>query len=737
MEDLQIHQVLSCNPYDAEYDFRTVGLKDKHYDELLIQLQEYRNINKQLLQWTSVGEKHSELVLLSGYSGCGKSTFLNWFKKKNKSNKYAFEIINLISDPLKENDTNFIIEAVIDHLKNLVYNNQSINLILQNPEITYKLFKERNEQFSINQPWQVLKEVSGLIKNLSPTDKIGIIDIQERLNKNLTFKQILLIFLLEIILREKDQSGKSINVCFDNLDELEYEYLSEKIWGEFLNVRALLVKLCVLPSVGFPFNSRFSIILVFREANLLVNSAQNRDRRDPKLKFSKFLFKSTARKILNRRLEFCKKHLPVKSKNSKCFKIAKIVAKDSYTDRLFLPMYNYDYRRIIKAIVEISTEDLKYEANVVSPYWYDNVRKHSVLGGRATLASLFFLHLDSSGFLNELAPRPRDTEIAEFGYCRIPRVLLTIIYRHSYIDGVPKDIDLRNQKKPDKIKLQTIFETHFKYFKNINEFFYWIKSFFKISESSWAHLISIYGKQLNEGKLKFKKEQKLYEDKYIKKDENSYSKFQEINKDLYVHINASGYVYLRYIIIHFEYFSILNHKRINKKYTPLFLSYKRTPNKNDYQFTRILNDVFDETKLFKKNIEKFKQKTLNWDENDIIKYRDSYLCFKADSNSKGTYYLPRVVSFHVNYIDQFRYFILSTPNKFKPCSKYRSIGEVNEFMIRLIIKYCNLILQNKIIYSTIPRMNKIKTKAIKALGSDRNTWQLIHYDPKFKIKYYG
>lgn len=757
LEDLNYQAILTYTPYDNKFDESDEIPLIDFYREIFILISEFIDefqTLKKAIDPDSIQFK--PIYIISGYSGNGKTTFINWFKlfieKKDSAliedflgcmsfyaaqadnkheririenllerckklldfdDNYCFDIVNLVEKPHNFIPSKRLIkEAIKETLEDYIKEGSKAIKYICNPEYEDIFYKYFSVDITLNGNTVSLWDEINIINDLSVNGKPVHREITKFVN-NLPHYETLLLFLLEKTLRSITTNCKSYVICFDNLDEIHFEYLTNDIWVDFLQIRNNLSdifrKLNLRPK--FDFAKKVVILLVFREANLAVLNAQHQDRISRIIEKRRLILTSSGREIVKKRLNIAEKS--PKNTHEMIHNLVKIMSdsdnQKNYTDNVFLPLFNYDYRKMIDSLLELSKiEYIDDKEKSILDILYDDYQEiynGSRNGARGILFHAFIKYLIKKGSLLEFATGSEKSRDNDRPYCRASRVILTTISNLSYPDGFPSNREKLRDKMPIAFSLKKLIDTIIldeelygrKPLYKPEILFDWLKNFFIVDKSSWAHLISVYGKTVNPitNELDFTKEKEIIVN-YLalrekKKDLDDDSLLNGLNK-IQIQLNGSGYVYLRHLIVHFEYFSNLESEGHNpKNYKPLFLS---TEIKNGkYEFESLINSVIKLIINYKKSMDAFlKNKQINPE-----KFGKSLLTFRSSTEEQKDHYSTRILKNNIRYLDNFRKYLLLN-NKFREANnsyvkenpKIKSMAEINTFLLDEIEVLINL-----------------------------------------------
>jgi len=727
------NDVLYFNPYDNKYDLKEKGITVKDFDEnLFIELEEYKKYKEELLNNLDPDEeKEKQFIVISSYSGNGKTTFIHWFKKEAEAKNFFFYIIQLIKKPSSVYSNNNLLSLVIaDEILPLFAESKAIPFIIKNEEYFYKYFNSKiiNNGDNLTIWDRILsfndKIRNNTINNIFIHDFITDLEIQHSIEKRRNY--ILLLFFLENILNFREVKNKSYTFCFDNLDELNVEYLTGQVWDDLYNASEEINRICRdLPTIDFDFNL-VKFVLIFREATLGLISSQLKDRLNPKYKIERIILAENAHLIFEKRFDFATDLKIIKENPSTHYQIISIIRKELFTKEFLLPMFNFDHRNLYSTIISIansecsSSQDLK-DFFTITQTQYNKISAFSKNGARGIIINGLVRYLCFNGFLTRFAFNPKKLdEIPQIGYCRSSRMVLTAFSNLSYPNGFPEDIYSLHRISPIEFSLSHSYKAT----RDIIDWYrllYWLKEFFNPNEGSWAHFVSIHNKTFSDdGQIDFSEEEKLFKENRINDKRLS---------NISIIFNASAYIYLRIFIVHFEYFSCFECRKHRK---PLFQSTDFNHKNGIYSFIEIIDSVFEKVEQFKKNNDQYLNeiiyKKLKW---DLDRFSKSIFTFRKEHSEDNNLYMSRVISTHIEYLDSFRYYLWNN-EQFKsdnvrskerfPGLNILSLDEIQWYLISVIDKYLDIALDGQHTENMINIINKLKLKINKIHLKGLNEW---------------
>jgi len=704
--------LLECSPFDENVKHNID--KQFFYRNLLTITKQFKSAKQNLLNALDPNKlEFRKFLLLYGYSGNGKTTFINWFidivigKNSVLSKKYKPIYISPLEDiTLPEIGTNLIIETVRHKLIEELRYGELIDDIKINSHIF--------EQYFEFESWKSFNQLFTLRNENSAT-----YHAYENFIKSITLNEILILFCMNYIIKYYE-SKRRIIFCFDNLDGIEYEYLTKELWVLFLKLYVQLEKITrEYFSDLSDYKKRVGFILVLREANIAKYHAEINDRhvlRD--VGREKFLIGLESKNIIEKRYHYALEN-EVEFQNQDLEAISDVVFNydNNYLEQVLTPLFNYDIRALTQSlsfIVQTKIVDDLHKKILnfsVLDYkkLYENEKKLNLNisypknGSRGILYNTFITFLIKRNLIQFISDDKGDIDITKYGLIRPSRIILTNIYNQSYPNGVnEKEITNYHKIKPKQIGLYDLY-------RGINLFNYQIflkriLELFKVRElGSWGHLITIYNKDMSKG---FSEEADLFNEIENSDIINYNEREEKINtlNNIKICLNAGGYVYLRYVIKHFEYFNCLSAEEEGLRAKPLFLSTDiifPDDNSNNcvFEFELIINKVFKKFEDCKRLMSTYLNKVVISDEYPIERLITSNSVFK-DKSGKGYLYSSRIITTHIRYLDDFREYIwysIDAQNKINTHVKnhknlnLRSMLEIQEFIIDYIEKYNELL----------------------------------------------
>jgi GTPase SAR1 family protein len=380
-EGVEFKDILLHSPYEI---LMNCGLKeDVFWKYLLFSNEGNKDLANRIIRCLSFGEQSRSFMFLKGFSGCGKTTFVRWLIKSElfqtkeiEGNEIHGEYINL-----SFNTTHDSTIEKRKYQKKEEKEKPAVQEVYLNDIIAGKFKKQFRDYKST---FQLIADNFDDLES----DFIGLGEKQELLHeiinvdypssqfnkkfneflKGLPSTTLLIICFLQKISYTKENAKKVCFFCIDNLDSLKYSYLIKEFWDDFLfsyNKTAQIVDK-YFPNIDI--KKRLKFLFVIREHHYyLINVNLNPHKyaviTSQLAKFS--LTQPDLKGVLTKRVTLAeKKQLNI---NNRIMKIVDLIMEedDIYREKFYLPLFNYDLRKLNQKIVDIILQDdlVQFEFN--------------------------------------------------------------------------------------------------------------------------------------------------------------------------------------------------------------------------------------------------------------------------------------------------------------------------------------------------------------------------------------
>lgn len=656
--DWNLTDFLMATPYGGKRSPKEKITEEEFYNEgFFIEPVSWNNLGKEMVSFFNIaGAGNINTILLHGYQGTGKTTFLHWvFEKREFFNDYGkmildMEIPSKSKSPYSIFDTFFRLKLndfyaeepiiVVNLLKFLLIHFSHLNCI------TFTTQYNDGESF-----WHKLIALDKGLKssdNQNPCieDKSIIADFFEKLNYTDTFLLFLLIyFYLDDINYKKNISQKptkhikSFIIIFDNIDSVRMEQTN----AEFpATIAYLYEQFCEIIETFKWEAPILNFIYSVRDYNYSLLELQNIDFRQTKE--IDFAVPENIDKIMKQRINIANNYGQYKNISA----ILEVFFYDYKFEEVFLPLFNYNIRKLainFSFFSEIlSSDNVQNFLNMKQPIEENKITIANLSWSyRNGLRGLFYAVIIKA-LLEKDNLRPvllyeEGEEIDSFeeggekyGIKINPaRILLTIIH------SLTKYSDIEENKRSQPVGIGDVYNEYRKMFKGeyfVDVFFDKLTGLFRLHEKNWCHLISFRNKQVFD-KSVFDEEKKLLKGKV---EDESFSVLNNIE----VRINRSAHIYLTKVVTHYEFYSMRA-----KNAESLFLT------TNKYKFLRNIDRVWVIVGPCLSSLINYLKK------NTVENFEETNLCLRDNygENTQKTVMAFRIIHMQLRYIDDFRKYL--------------------------------------------------------------------------------
>ena len=635
-------------------------------------------------------------VIFYGASGSGKTTFLNYYAERTKL-KNEFHFVNLIAFPAAMDYEECIREVLLTKIYEILNaENNNVAVLLYN----YLVKQEAISFFD-------KKEDNDIIFNYLVANKIEREDAKDYLNYigidadgkfirgTNTNRGLAVLYLLSELIRHQTIANNDKNVVFvfDNLDEIPAQYIYAHSYKLIMSAFSEVQKFCD-KYLNFDFLGKCTFILSYRSTNAqIIDRCQQEDRQiqsSVSIEFRNEYQVSYSRMLSKRIGYFCEKY----KKNTLQYnewRVRELLNSErDYCTKVIRPLFNYDFRMFVHFFVNhMMTKGLNdVDDNLIEQPESDKKKeKFEQIGARGVI---MFFALDS--MLKESSLRLRtyvNHEFENFQRCNIYRMSFTLL---SNLGGwAMQDDDMINAiKEENKFNDETP-RINFLEFAQKVENWYGKEMFKSVIEGlvgsvayNFEYPITLVGGLVDEYfKDKNKEHSTSAFARYIV---NNYTQNESLLANVYVKINPLCVMYCWRVFIHFEYFNLISNKWVNPsivdfKYSPVPL-FQIT---NEHMLKGCLNSVFTTVNnilwradghFCDKCLESGKSKC---DYGKVEKNKSDLTRDEVNSSFEtcnttiqefvndgfcinNTMYATRVITSHLNYLDQYKTFIWNKLN---------------------------------------------------------------------------
>jgi GTPase SAR1 family protein len=677
-----VRTFLLANPFtnDPHLNFNRL-LNDEYFFEHFFSFQ--KNAEKAIEDIKQAIREEHQTLIITGYKGCGKTTFINYLCRNKDRKSVNFDRTSITTDSIK---SHLVLEIYDDICKD-----SERKFEIQNSMIEV-FFNDHSRKF-IDRKIDPRNAIANFLKYcdsaiLHPKiededrDKTKYSRIKDLLNEmdiNQLLSVLLFWYISSWIINEdqKKQSDKFYFV-FDNLDAIHETKELDNLMREFtafLNNAPYIInnishpKLVEGKSNIYNAFQDFIFIFVMRETTKSSIAEHFNDRhfdryhRDVSTIFLKESF-------VEKRNDYLQNNKNIDNPGlSKIIECLNELVHDSYFKKNLFPLFNHDYRTSVELLAAVfdDAEELE-DYQILLRSKIDFIR----YGARGILFRKIFNLFSEESYFNRLIA----TEISISGQSKrasainMSRLLLTYIVNHSY---EYREKEYGNTKPG--VALFDVFKEFQPGIDDLKKVVNTLWTLFSLRDSTyWNHLITF--DYLSELKLE-QLENEL---------ENFENGRMDYNNSPKIRISCAGRVYLDTVLEHYEYFAA---RRYGDDHEPLFY----LASKGSYDLALIdnmLQEVFGDVKNCIERLGNFNcffREKMGFE--DDASFLGSRFCYhKVDEEEtyrvNSYFHGERIIHSHINYIDSFRRFLLMKMKDDK------SRINANKRIVNVLENYINL-----------------------------------------------
>jgi hypothetical protein len=645
----------------SEQDFISLGfrLESDYYQELKNNLDNY---------FREIGQSIIPTVFLYGYQGSGKTTFLHWYLKTGYSlANYNKIIINMDDIPYKTMDSFKLFDLYFrQKVSELCDDNQKDMITLLKLLMLHKLkirqitFLEKYKGNSqAEQTESFWSKVESYLPQIERADNYS--NAIGSLIEELNYKDLFLLFLLmyhylpkELFTEEdfgfkQNSNNKKLIIAFDNIDNVRLEVTNAAFPSVIADING---QYNVISNVlGWSEDEKISLNFIFslRDYNETLIDYQKTDTFKPKT--FKFEDPENITMIMQKRIDLAIKH---NASHSRAIDFYKVFFTDARFQSIFLPLFNYNIRKLSVAFVSmvpsLDKKEIKAFLEIRNYYIKDNQKNHSIQHG---LRGIFYAMLITQILEDDFMKSTLLREAGEFinnggngGFMNPARIILTIIHSMMGYNGSEGTIISTPQK------MGNVYQEYSKIFKenpkDIDIFFDKLADMFLFYEKAWCHLVSFRNIQVY-NKIVFNHHKQKLKDAI--KSDTLLAAIEELNS-IEVRINKSAHIYLTKIASHYEFYSMRTENK-----NPLFLTFT-TVNITDNTCQACLDNMNAVWIITNGCLNSL----IAWLRGVGIDYEENTHFALSDGNRESksrTSMAFRIIHAHLRYIDNFRNYIFS------------------------------------------------------------------------------
>ena len=751
IENNSVRDFLRATPYPAggessEIDNFLNKNREVFFDEIYIsskkEQDEFENLDRR------INQRHNHLILLYGYKGCGKTTFIHKYARHLRNQNIRDIFYNFDSygntDPINHTITKYIFGVLYD---DIMKNNGVVC------DKWYEIWEyQDNKCFFCNciDSDRNFSQILDSVKEIKNARLCG--EVQEKkleeINKiiydNMSISEkLILTILVDIASRLVYKKGRRCIMVFDNLDVIYSTTQIEnftKSCSQFLNdaqyiFRNITYKEQQEEGIYKNLLQDYYLIFVMRETTntMFIEHFNDRNFIGHPIDVSKIYDKSS---IIEKRCDYVmnnKENIHITESTRNEFSLIRNLFRDEYIESYIFKIFNDDIRTGINALTEI-TFDKNYLQDSIN---IRNVKelylRDTRFASRGIIFHEIFKLFITNGYFDMIKKTEYFFSIEEYDdknreltenknksdniifAINISRIILT------YLFNFRRDED----DNDTAVQISRIYEdlSKLSHCENgdgrdileiVNQSL--IDLFDLRNSSFWNHLITFDGlgcEPVSELSNQL--------DMFL-------SKKYEYRNYGYVRITTSGYMYLNTVLTHFEYFSVRNCRKSDC--VPLFLPENVTMCSSElYKFEKIINFVWKEVeecwkKLMKFYVEIFEKKC-KYTIDSFLGSRYVYHNKNDEYIKRPLFHIERVAHSHISYLDAFRmyaFWILEVKEE-NADDIFEKKKDINRRLVHAINRYISLISEGDDLKASPTSTNLVNNykKCIKKI-SNNDQW---------------
>lgn len=659
MKDYKLINILTADPFSNIGG----GLEEEEFwnsDSYFVKLDYYKQ--KQIEVDNIISNAGFQIplsVFLYGYMGTGKTTYLRWYLKNNllEYKKIIFDLGNISEQNNKPGNGLEIFDIYFRHIILVLFGNSPDCI----DNILSKIQNNRSKIRAISFSNQFFDNMDVLFNNKTEY-RITNSDF-ERFIMHLKYDDLFLFILLIFEYNSSlfsnfmnyihPQESNKLIIVFDNIDHVKIEHtnavfpsaIEDIFYVKFLNVLK-----------NFNRQSELSVFFIFvlRDTNCSLINVQMGDMFGRhKVEFNPSCEISN---VINKRIETAQQNSNISdiNKSKNILNSMKTISNSKYLKEVLVPLFNFDIRKIgillgklnssnnnsllqYNKLVQIGTSNTFNGANGVLYFW--------------TIQELF-----AENFLREtLFWDDGNLVVGEGGHVNPARIILTDLHNLSQFSMTASTHNIH----VNPVGLYDLYVRYAEIFKGadfVDQFLKTLARLFLLHKNIWCHLVTFSAKQVFDENSFAEETEAL--SKLVKSELGNASADEKVALNrIRVQLNPSGYIYLRDIIKHYEFFSV---RANNPK--PLFESLTIEDSSNTPEFLSNIDNTLNLTKNCLNSLLKFTFA------NVVPNFINSIHCFKLyeyredDSDDyherPGRLLITRIIHTHLRYIDDFRKYIM-------------------------------------------------------------------------------
>lgn len=638
---------LRANPFTKTdgVDFNGTISQDMFFDRFYASSSKSEILLQDITQ--EVADNPQSTIVLQGYSGCGKTTFLHYILYKNFPNSsivdFEIGIDNTQADPVRQKIQYLLCENIFNDIKdgNATVLKNFLAVFCNNYSNNHAITKFLDTNFKIR---SATKRILDLLNQFSKNNdeqneeyKVILMEAVDVCLSTLDVMQILAFYVFWDISEKVSQNRPLNNLfCFDNLDNIDIDKAKVfvKYFSQFwINLINALSALNIPGYEGVELVKGYGFILSLRETTYAKLTEHFNDNTSKSV-LSEFSLNEiySHKNIISKRTDFLEEYHNL-IENEALYQEVKNIEKlirNEYIEKNIFPLFNNSYNMAVKTI---SATSKKYPTFIEEYNEITNLKnKKFYRGANAIILKMFFNYFKERGYFNDNLQLYDFSREENQKYLFSPaRLILTYL---SNISGSCSFYRLVRD---------------FDGIIDINDIANILDKLYLLRYSSWRHLIT-FDKYPPSDQTGLQRQIDLYI-QGCPEDDTRYCIFE---------ITCAGRIYLKTMASHFEFYSTRLSR--NKGIARSLFSGQNIivdPNTQQYRFQTMIFKVYQAVLSCCERLKRADEaicKQRGW---TLNQFYTSEFVFKDPERGTKQFHGERLVFNHIGYINIYRQYLLS------------------------------------------------------------------------------
>ncbi|HEX4953061.1 MAG TPA: hypothetical protein VF017_06675 [Thermoanaerobaculia bacterium] len=729
--------VLLASPFDPNKNLSSTLDEGAFFSELFVETAQLRDLADRIKKLLSTPLQTIRVLFLEGFSGIGKSTFLHYLERRHLTGSCVFLDFGRLPLPDERPPSgprDWRLAEAVDGLKALSGHDSLAPEIAKRLEVVRSQLDHALEiddpvaaavkRFLVSHQRDELEDVlyelhtnldastpyfsKTLVAELARLTTAELRGASNALLLSATFSDIfLLLFLCQK--RIAKRYGR-VCVILDNLDAIHVDYLSDYFRHRFAwvltNATMLFQDSKAVPE-EIDFVRDYVFIFCLRDANNAVLNAHIADSighsfhaENLRLFFDVELYPQ----IVSARTKYFKGRLTASSGQQASEGFADAVkfagelfeysCHDDYLRRIALPLFNGDYRKVVQALFTAASSEGGGPPIGLRRLVGESENDLARRGLRGTLLYYMTTFLFAGNFLRDYPfftkhPRADPKE----GYCLHARMVLTALLNLSNLKTGRAITQIGDPLAP--IPLSDILAATVPTYP-VGEVVGTIVDAFLAYRKNWVNLVTIRGRPVM-GRDAFGEEVASLETQAerdaLGERSSMKASFEALLQDVQVTLNPAAFVFLRFLLTHFEFYSALCQH--DKPLFSLRLEAGGSGNGKSYRYAWARN-IVEVQRIVRSHLGlmgTFYRRKFEGERGWTSKqYRRSVFSFKHSSEGapspEGIFHSTRIIASHIDYVDTYRLYLLQGLKE----EERSSMGvDINRMLLGFIGEYIRML----------------------------------------------